>query len=95
MFNSSSGNSKAHPQPVPLAKLKDSFNDGTSITYLEELEKRYLNDPQSVDKTWASFFNSLGTTVAGVSCSSSSGPLLTTCPRRSPWCARGGHCGGV
>ena len=49
-----------HPQPVPLSKLKDSFNDGTSITYLEELERRFQNDPASVDRTWASFFNSLG-----------------------------------
>ncbi len=37
-----------------------SFLDGTSSTYLEELEERYRADPTSVDKTWASFFNSLG-----------------------------------
>ncbi len=37
-----------------------SFLDGTSSTYLEELEERYRADPSSVDKTWASFFNSLG-----------------------------------
>lgn len=48
------------PAAVPLSKLKDSFNDGTSITYLEELEKRYKSDPNSVDRTWASFFRSLG-----------------------------------
>ena len=28
------------PKPVPLAKLKDSFLDGTSSSYLEELEER-------------------------------------------------------
>jgi hypothetical protein len=49
-----------HPKPVPLPKLKDSFLDGTSSTYLEELEERYRSDPSSVDKSWASFFRSLG-----------------------------------
>jgi 2-oxoglutarate dehydrogenase N-terminus len=49
-----------HPKPVPLPKLKDSFLDGTSSTYLEELEERYRADPGSVDKSWASFFRSLG-----------------------------------
>lgn len=48
------------PKPVPLSKLKDSFLDGTSSTYLEELEERYRANPASVDKTWASFFNSMG-----------------------------------
>lgn len=47
-------------QPVPLPKLKDGFLDGTSSTYLEELEERFRDDPSSVDKTWASFFNNLG-----------------------------------
>lgn len=51
---------QAHPQAVPMSKLKDSFLDGTSSTYLEELEERYRTDPKSVDKTWASFFRSLG-----------------------------------
>ena len=50
----------AEPEPVPLSKLKDSFNDATSVTYLEELEKRYHDDPGSIDRTWASFFKSLG-----------------------------------
>lgn len=39
--------------------MKDSFLDGTSSSYLEELEERYRVDPQSVDKTWVSFFKSL------------------------------------
>jgi hypothetical protein len=45
---------------VPLSKLKDSFNDGTSIAYIEELEQRYKADPSSVDKTWGMFFKALG-----------------------------------
>lgn len=53
------------PEPVPLSKLKDSFNDATSVTYLEELEQRYREDPSSVDKTWASFFRNLESGVSG------------------------------
>ena len=49
-----------HPKPTPLPKLKDNFLDGTSSTYLEEMEERYQKDPSSVDKTWAGFFSSLG-----------------------------------
>ncbi len=45
---------------MPLSKLKDSFLDGTSSTYLEDLEERYRHDPGSVDKSWSSFFRSLG-----------------------------------
>ena len=46
---------------MPLSKLKDGFLDGTSSTYLEDLEERYRSDPGSVDKSWSSFFRSLGT----------------------------------
>lgn len=53
------------PEPVPLAKLKDSFNDGTSIAYIEELEQRYRADPSSVDKTWCMFFKALEHGVPG------------------------------
>eukprot|EP00887_Chlorella_sp_A99_P003603 scaffold7.g3603.t1 len=49
----------AAPKPTELKKMKDSFLDGTSSSYLEELEERYRVDPQSVDKTWVSFFKSL------------------------------------
>ena len=48
------------PKAVPMSKLKDSFLDGTSSTYLEEMEERYRQDPNSVDKSWTSFFRSLG-----------------------------------
>ena len=50
----------APPKPVPIAKLKDSFLDGTSSTYLEQLQEKFNDDPASVDKSWASFFRSLG-----------------------------------
>ncbi|KAL3160716.1 hypothetical protein ABBQ32_010627 [Trebouxia sp. C0010 RCD-2024] len=52
------------PKPVPMSKLKDSFLDGTSSTYLEDMEERYRQDPSSVDKSWASFFRSLESGVA-------------------------------
>ena len=50
----------AVPQPVAMSKLKDSFNDATSVAYLEELERKFNENPSSIDKTWASFFTSLG-----------------------------------
>lgn len=50
----------AEPEPVPLSKLKDQFLNATSSTYLEELEERYRSNPKSVDKSWASFFHSMG-----------------------------------
>ncbi len=56
------------PKAVPISKLTDGFLDGTSSSYLEELEERFKQDPQSVDKTWASFFNSLGEGQAGCAC---------------------------
>jgi 2-oxoglutarate dehydrogenase complex dehydrogenase (E1) component-like enzyme len=30
------------------------------VAYLEELEKKFHEDPQSIDRTWASFFANLG-----------------------------------
>ena len=57
-LSSSNASAKAKdPEPVPISKLYDNFLDGTSSTYLEELERRYQTDPNSVDKTWASFFS--------------------------------------
>jgi 2-oxoglutarate dehydrogenase complex dehydrogenase (E1) component-like enzyme len=31
-----------------------------AVSYLEELEKKFHEDPQSIDRTWASFFANLG-----------------------------------
>ncbi|CAI9285807.1 unnamed protein product [Lactuca saligna] len=44
------------PRPVPLSRLTDSFLDGTSSVYLEELQRTWENDPQSVDESWDNFF---------------------------------------
>lgn len=68
MVTSSSGALEpAFPKPVALSKLKDNFNDGTSVNYIEELEARYRQDPKSVDKTWASFFSNMDRGVTGES----------------------------
>jgi len=62
LFQNSGPNAQqGAPKPVPMSKLKDSFLDGTSSTYLEDMEEKYRQDPNSVDKSWASFFRSLGT----------------------------------
>ncbi|XP_022765207.1 2-oxoglutarate dehydrogenase, mitochondrial-like [Durio zibethinus] len=44
------------PRPVPLSKLTDSFLDGTSSVYLEELQRAWEADPDSVDESWDNFF---------------------------------------
>uniref|UniRef100_A0A7N0SV57 2-oxoglutarate dehydrogenase, mitochondrial n=2 Tax=Kalanchoe fedtschenkoi TaxID=63787 RepID=A0A7N0SV57_KALFE len=44
------------PRPVPLSKLTDSFLDGTSSVYLEELQRMWEADPSSVDESWDNFF---------------------------------------
>lgn len=67
-LHSSKDAGQAHPKAVALSKMKDSFLDGTSSTYLEELEQRYREDPKSVDRTWASFFRSMGEPLRGAPC---------------------------
>jgi len=42
------------------AFLATSFLYGGNATYVEELYSRFKADPNSVDKTWAEFFNALG-----------------------------------
>jgi 2-oxoglutarate dehydrogenase complex dehydrogenase (E1) component-like enzyme len=54
------------PRPVPMSKLYDSFLDGTSSSYLEELERKYNEDPSSVDKTWAGFFRHVGAALSSM-----------------------------
>ncbi|KAL3521051.1 hypothetical protein ACH5RR_019200 [Cinchona calisaya] len=44
------------PRAVPLSKLTDSFLDGTSSVYLEELQRAWEQDPNSVDESWDNFF---------------------------------------
>ncbi|GFQ08436.1 2-oxoglutarate dehydrogenase mitochondrial [Phtheirospermum japonicum] len=44
------------PHPVPLSRLTDSFLDGTSSVYLEELQRAWEQDPNTVDESWDNFF---------------------------------------
>ncbi|XP_019181255.1 PREDICTED: 2-oxoglutarate dehydrogenase, mitochondrial-like [Ipomoea nil] len=48
--------SSSVPRSVPLSKLSDSFLDGTSSVYLEELQRAWEQDPNSVDESWDNFF---------------------------------------
>ncbi|KAK6119196.1 hypothetical protein DH2020_047070 [Rehmannia glutinosa] len=47
------------PRPVPLSRLTDSFLDGTSSVYLEELQRAWEQDPNSVDESWDNFSETL------------------------------------
>ncbi|KAA3481792.1 2-oxoglutarate dehydrogenase, mitochondrial-like [Gossypium australe] len=44
------------PRSVPLSRLADNFLDGTSSVYLEELQRAWEADPNSVDESWDNFF---------------------------------------
>ncbi|KAL0282740.1 UNVERIFIED_CONTAM: 2-oxoglutarate dehydrogenase, mitochondrial [Sesamum angustifolium] len=58
------------PRPVPLSRLTDSFLDGTSSVYLEELQRAWEQDPNSVDESWDNFFRNFvgqATTSPGIS----------------------------
>ncbi|KAI3771658.1 hypothetical protein L6452_02824 [Arctium lappa] len=73
-FHTTVFKSKAEPGPVPksvpLSRLSDSFLDGTSSVYLEELQRAWEADPNSVDESWDNFFrNFIGQAApsAGVS----------------------------
>ncbi|KAF8395071.1 hypothetical protein HHK36_019011 [Tetracentron sinense] len=73
-FRSTVFSSKAQaapvPRPVPLSRLTDSFLDGTSSVYLEELQRAWEADPDSVDESWDNFFRNFvgqATTSPGIS----------------------------
>ncbi|RWW18242.1 hypothetical protein GW17_00017783 [Ensete ventricosum] len=58
------------PRAVPLSRLTDSFLDGTSSVYLEELQRAWEADPSSVDESWDNFFRNFvgqATTSPGIS----------------------------
>ncbi|KAK2991202.1 hypothetical protein RJ640_027174 [Escallonia rubra] len=52
------------PRPVPLSRLTDSFLDGTSSVYLEELQRAWEADPSSVDESWDNFFRNFASQAA-------------------------------
>lgn len=69
------------PSPVALSKLKDSFLDGTSSSYLEGLEESYRRDPTSVDRTWASFFRMQVSCLRVVKAPQESGCAASSCSK--------------
>ncbi|CAN8251494.1 unnamed protein product [Cochlearia groenlandica] len=56
IFKSKAESTAPVPRPVPLSTLTDSFLDGTSSVYLEELQRAWEADPNSVDESWDNFF---------------------------------------
>ncbi|GJQ98711.1 2-oxoglutarate dehydrogenase, mitochondrial-like protein [Tanacetum coccineum] len=59
-FHTTVSKSKAQfapvPRAIPLSRLTDSFLDGTSSVYLEELQRAWEADSNSVDESWDNFF---------------------------------------
>ncbi|MDZ3838850.1 MAG: 2-oxoglutarate dehydrogenase E1 component [Rhodospirillales bacterium] len=43
-----------------MASISDTFLSGANAPYLVDLYRRYMDDPGSVDPSWASFFADLG-----------------------------------
>eukprot|EP01018_Ginkgo_biloba_P020795 Gb_16333 [translate_table: standard] len=44
---------------VPLSRLTDNFLDSASSVYIEQLQRAWEADPQSVDESWDNFFRNL------------------------------------
>ena len=47
------------PEPVDPSKLTETFLSGTSAAYLEDLYLDWLDDPSSVNPSWAAYFRGL------------------------------------
>eukprot|EP01087_Luapelamoeba_hula_P009992 TRINITY_DN2617_c0_g1_i2.p1 TRINITY_DN2617_c0_g1~~TRINITY_DN2617_c0_g1_i2.p1 ORF type:complete len:1337 (+),score=215.61 TRINITY_DN2617_c0_g1_i2:120-4130(+) len=45
--------------PVPIQRLTESFIDGTSATYVEDMYTAWKKDPSSVHASWNSYFRSV------------------------------------
>lgn len=63
-----------HQEKVPLRQFADTFMEGTSSTYIEDMFRSWSHDPTSVHSSWASYFKNL---EAGVP----SGEAFTAPPR--------------
>src|SRR5690606_41998471 len=47
-------------QSPTAAFTASSFMDGANAGYIDQLQARYAEDPNSVDAAWAEFFRALG-----------------------------------
>lgn len=63
-----------HQEKVPLRQFADTFMEGTSSTYIEDMFRSWSHDPSSVHSSWASYFKNI---EAGVP----SGQAFTAPPR--------------
>lgn len=45
--------------PVPMQKLGESFIDGTSAYYVEQMYEAYKKDPNSVHVSWKAYFDAV------------------------------------
>ena len=55
---------KAQNKPVGLRKLSESFIDGTSGNYVEDMYQCWLENRSSVHRSWDSYFSSVEKGVA-------------------------------
>lgn len=46
--------------PTPNSQMQDDFLSGTSASYLESLEDKFREDPNSVPASWAAFLRQMG-----------------------------------
>ncbi|KYQ94461.1 2-oxoglutarate dehydrogenase [Tieghemostelium lacteum] len=56
--NYSTSNNNPLNQPKSKKELSESFLDGTSAVYVEDMYQSWKKDPTSVHQSWSSFFNS-------------------------------------
>jgi 2-oxoglutarate dehydrogenase E1 component len=66
-----------------MASISDTFLSGANAPYLVELYRRYIDDPGSVDPSWASFFADLG----------DDGTVIAEEARGASWAKRAGVIG--
>jgi 2-oxoglutarate dehydrogenase E1 component len=51
--------SSASSSAVPLSRLSETFADGTSGAYVEDMYRAWKRDADSVHASWASYFRSV------------------------------------
>lgn len=75
-------------QSVPLSRLKDNFIHGTSGNFLEELQRQWEADPNSVDPSWQVFFkNFTGTGGASPGMALAGGNSTQVSSSTMKWCS--------
>ena len=65
------------------ALLETSFLYGANATFVEEMHEKFLNDPNSVDPSWRSFFQQLRDDPSAIRAISSGGIRLPSLSGKS------------